>query len=138
MALLSGVQWNNDPKNPMAGNRLWRHLSDPRKAPMFAKLPDQMDIDLTLDCLDYDVWPYRNGAGRQSFRDLLEGFTDPKPSLTPVTQPPSLASQTTKTVANQTTKLVNTTSLSTTPIVDLTNVPVHMHNLVRGKCISDN
>ncbi|THD24649.1 Tyrosinase [Fasciola hepatica] len=127
-----GVQWNNDSKNPMAGSTLWRKVSDSQKAPLFAQLPKQTDMDLTINCNEFDVWPYRNGAGRRSFRDLLEGFTSPSMPLASTRQQPPFPVQQTPQQANETTKSGNITLMMTAPIVDVTNVPVYMHNLVHS------
>ncbi|KER18239.1 hypothetical protein T265_16199, partial [Opisthorchis viverrini] len=108
----------------MAGTTLWRKVNDPKLAPGFARLPDQLDVDITLNCSDYDAWPYSMGAGRQSFRDLLEGFTDPKDGDSIILPLPSGSANDVN--VNQT----NTTVSVAPPISSVLNIPVHMHNLV--------
>ncbi|TGZ62022.1 hypothetical protein CRM22_007664 [Opisthorchis felineus] len=121
-----GLITSNDRKSPMAGATLWRKVNDPKLAPEFARLPEQLDVDITLNCSDYDAWPYSMGAGRRSFRDLLEGFTDPKDgdSIT-LPLPSGSASEVN---INQT-----NTTVSVAPLIPgVLTVPVHMHNLVHS------
>ncbi|GAA54899.1 tyrosinase, partial [Clonorchis sinensis] len=121
-----GLLTSNGRKSPMAGATLWRKVNDPKLAPGFARLPDQLDVDITLNCSDYDAWPYSMGAGRRSFRDLLEGFTDPKDGDSIILPLPSGSAN--EVNINQT----NTTVSVASPIFSVLNVPVHMHNLVHS------
>ncbi|CAL8076996.1 unnamed protein product [Calicophoron daubneyi] len=115
-----GSYGSEDAQSDETGSPLWRRMTDPQAGSGFSRLPDQTDMDVTLDCVNYDVWPYRMKAGRKSFRDLLEGFTDPKA----VDQ----GEESYKT--NDTYDGKRNSSASGAKLKDIMNIPVYMHNLV--------
>ncbi|KAL3309691.1 hypothetical protein Ciccas_011759 [Cichlidogyrus casuarinus] len=126
------VNWRDNPESPVAGGPLWRNISDPAIEPNFSQLPSQEAVDSCLRAVDYDVWPYRQNAGRLSFRDMLEGFTDPLAAMDQTSTP---APTTTTTVPLQSTTLDLVTVTNATSNATTTVNPVQivfMHNLVHS------
>ncbi|CAH8515127.1 unnamed protein product [Heterobilharzia americana] len=122
-----GVTWSSNPNHPMAGGPLWRIRSGTKYTSTFSRLPDQNDVLRTLETPDYDVWPYRITSGRRSFRDVLEGFTDPKIPFN-ATDPKD--NQNVLSTVAVTTNWTNITFPSNR--TSITDIPVYMHNLVHS------
>ncbi|CAH8846703.1 unnamed protein product [Trichobilharzia szidati] len=124
-----GILWSDNPNHPMAGGPLWRLRSDSSSiSSMFNHLPNQNDVLRTLETPDYDAWPYRTAAGRRSFRDVLEGFTDPK-----ITLDTSDIGDDNQKVVNVIADKTNQTN-DTVPLSQINAITnqVYMHNLVHS------